>query len=159
MLWDRPTLGLAFGAGLGLNRRVTEHLEVGVAAAGPIVVGQNWGTPEGAASVRHELGWVEGRLNGLNAGPLVLGASLGAGVFRTEVQGIRPADLSAGNQVWSFAALLAGHAELPLGGNAALGVTLRAIALTPRPAVGIGESVAVIQLPLLGVSTGLLVGF
>jgi hypothetical protein len=76
-----------------------------------------------------------------------------------EVRGINPAELSTGNQVWSFAATLAGHVELPLGGNAAVGLTLRGIGLDPRPAVRVGNTIAVVQFPLLGVSAGLLVGF
>jgi hypothetical protein len=159
ILWNRPTLGLAYGASLGLTRRVAEYLEVGVAAAGPIVVGQNWATAEGAASIREEMGWAEARYPGWYAGPVVLGASVGVGVFRMEVRGINPAELSTGNQVWSFAATLAGHVELPLGGNAAVGLTLRGIGLDPRPAVRVGNTIAVVQFPLLGVSAGLLVGF
>jgi len=160
VLWSRPTLGPAYGAGLGLTRRVVDHVEIGVAAAGPIVLGQNWATTEGAANVRHEVGWFEVRLSGWRAGPVLLGASAGAGAFRTEVWGIRPPERSTtGNQVWSFATTLAGHVELPLGGNAAIGITLRALGLTPRPAVGVGNSTAVIQFPLLGASAGLLVGF
>jgi hypothetical protein len=159
ILWNRPTLGLAFGAALGLTRRVAEHIEIGLVAAGPIVVGRNWATPEGEASVRHELGWAELRLSGWHAGPFVVGASGGAGVFRMEVAGIKPREHSTSNQVWSFAGTVAGHVELPLGGNAAIGTTLRAIGLTPRPAVGIGATEAVVLFPLLGVSAGLLVGF
>jgi hypothetical protein len=159
ILWDRPTLGLAYGAGLALTRRVANHVEVGVAAAGPVVLGRNWAVPEGEASVRHEMGWAEVRLSGWSAGPLVVGVSGGAGIFRIEVNGIKPRELSTPDQKWSFAATLAGHLEVPIGGNAAIGMTLRAIGLTPRPAVGIGTTEAVIQFPLLGVSAGLLVGF
>jgi hypothetical protein len=159
LLWNRPTLGAAYGAGLGLTRRVVDGIEVGLAAAGPVVVGRNWATSEGSASVHSELGWAEFRLSGWNAGPVVLGASAGAGVFRMVVRGIQPAELSRPDQVWSFAAMLAGHVEVSLGGNAAIGMTLRAIGLTPRPAVGVGRTNAVVQFPLLGVSAGLLVGF
>jgi hypothetical protein len=160
MLWNRPTLGLAYGASLGLMRRVAEHIEVGLAAAGPVVVGRNWATTEGEATIHHQVGWAEVRLSGLSAGPFVLGTSLGAGVLRMVVKGIRPTDLSTtGEQVWSFAATLAGHAEIPLGGNAAIGMTLRAIGLEPQPGVRVGSTVTVIDFPLLGVSAGLLVAF
>jgi hypothetical protein len=159
VLWNRPTLGPAYGAGIGLTRRVIEHVEVGLAAAGPIVVGRNWATSEGEASIRHLIGWAEVRLSGWYVGPVVVGASGGAGVLRMEVTGIKPRERSAGDQVWSFAGTLAGHVELPLGGNAAIGMTLRGIGLTPRPAVAIGGTHAVIQFPLLSVSAGLLVGF
>ena len=159
ILWNRPTLGLAFGASLGLTRRVAEHIEIGLVAAGPVVVGRNWATTEGEASVRHELGWAELRLSGWHAGPFVVGASAGAGVFRMEVAGVKPPERSRANQVWGFAGTVAGHIELPLGGNAAIGTTLRAIGLTPRPAVGVGRTEAVVVFPLLGVSAGLLVGF
>jgi len=159
ILWDRPTLGLAFGAALAMTRRVANHIEIGLAAAGPVVVGRNWLTPEGEASIRHELGWAELRLAGWRVGPFEVGTSAGAGAFRTEVAGVKPPDLSRKNQVWSFAGTLAGHLELPLGGNAAIGMTLRSIGLTPRPAVGVGSANAVVLFPLLGVSAGLLVGF
>jgi hypothetical protein len=159
ILWNRPTLGLAYGAGLALTRRVANHVEVGLAAAGPVVVGRNWAIPEGEASIRHEIGWAEVRVSGWSAGPVILAGSGGAGVFRMEVAGIKPPELSTGDQVWSFAATLAGHVEVPLGGNASIGMTLRAIGLTPRPSVGIGRTEAVVQFPLLGASAGLLVGF
>ena len=159
ILWNRPTLGLAYGAALGLTRRIVDHVEIGLAAAGPIVVGENWATSEGEASIRHMLGWAEARFSGWSAGPFLVGASLGAGVFRMEVQGIRPSDRSTGDQVWSFAGMVDAHLELPLGGSAALGLAARAIGLTPRPAVGVGTTNAVIQFPLLGASAGLLVGF
>jgi hypothetical protein len=159
ILWNRPTLGLAYGVSLGLTRRVGEHIAVGLAAAGPVMVGTNWATPEGAASIHHEFGWADLHLTGWQAGPFVLGASAGPGVLRMVVRGIKPAELSTGNQTWSFAATAAGHLELPLGGNASIGLTLRAIGLTPRPAVGVGRTIAVIQFPLLGVSAGLLVAF
>jgi hypothetical protein len=159
ILWNRPTLGFAYGASLGLMRRVAQLVDVGVSVAGPVVVGRNWATSEGEASVRHILGWADVRLSGPKAGPFVMGASAGAGAMRMQVQGIRPSDLSVGNQVWSFAATVAGHADIPLGGNAAIGVTVRAIGLTPRPAVGVGTTQAVVQFPLLGASAGLLVAF
>lgn len=159
VLWNRPSLGPAYGASLGLSRRITDRLEIGLVAAGPVVLGTHWATPEGTASVRQELGWAEVRFSGWQAGPLVFGVSGGAGVMRMEVQGIYPAELSRPDQTWSFAALLAGHMELPLGGNAAIGMTLRAIGLTPRPAVGVGSTIAVVQFPLLGASAGLLVAF
>jgi hypothetical protein len=161
VLWNRPTLGLAFGAGLGLSRRIADHVDVGIFAAGPIVLGRNWGTPEGVTSVRHEMGWAEVRLTGWSVGPFVVGTSAGAGAFRMEVQGLQPTDLvnPKGDQVWSFAATLAGHLDLPLGGNAAIGVAVRAIGLTPRPGVRVGTSEAVIEFPLLGASAGLLVAF
>jgi hypothetical protein len=159
VLWNRPALGPAYGASLGLGRRIADHLEIGLFAAGPVVLGTNWATAEGTARVREELGWAELRYSGWSLGPLVVGASAGAGVMRVEVQGIRPAELSRPGQAWSFAALLAGHLELPLGGNAAIGLTLRAIGLTPRPAVGVGSTITVVQFPLLGASAGLLVAF
>ena len=159
MLWNRPTLGLAFGAALGLTRRVAEHVEVGLMAAGPVVVGTNWATTEGEATIHHQVGWAEVRFSGLSAGPFILGTSLGAGVLRMVVKGVRPADLSTDDQVWSFAATLAGHADIPLGGNAAIGMTLRAIGLEPRPGVEVGTVTTVIEFPLLGASAGLLVAF
>ena len=159
MLWNRPTLGPAYGASLGLTRRVARHVEVGLTAAGPVVVGRNWATTEGEATIHHQVGWVELRLSGWSAGPFVLGTSVGAGALRMVVKGVRPADLSDGDQVWSFAATLAGHADIPLGGNAAIGMTLRAIGLEPRPGVQVGTVTTVIEFPLLGASAGLLVAF
>ena len=159
MLWNRPTLGMAYGASLGLTRRLADHIEIGLTAAGPVVVGRNWATTEGEAKVQHQIGWAELRFSGWSAGPIDVGASVGAGGLRMVVGGVRPADLSEDGQVWSFAATLAGHVEIPLGGNAAIGMTLRAIGLTPRPSVQVGHSFAVIQFPLLGASAGLLVGF
>ena len=159
MLWNRSSLGPSYGASLGLARRIADHLEIGLVAAGPVVLGTNWATSERSASVREELGWLELRFSGWALGPFVAGVSAGAGVMRLEVQGIRPAELSGKDQAWSFAVPLAGHLDLPLGGNAAIGVTVRAIGLTPRPGVGVGTTEAVVLFPLLGASAGLLVAF
>jgi hypothetical protein len=159
ILWNRPTLGLAYGASLGLTRRLAEHVEVGLTVAGPVVVGRNWATTEGEAKVQHQIGWAELRLSGWSAGPFMVGTSVGAGALRLVVRGEQPAELSKSDQAWTFAATLAGHAEIPLGRNAAIGMTLRAIGLTPRPGVRIGNTVAMVEFPLLGASVGLLVAF
>jgi hypothetical protein len=159
VLWDGPSFGAALGAGFALSRRLGERTDVGILLAGPLV-GPTLRTSEGSASVRQELGWVEVRVLAWEARPIEVGASLAAGVHRLEAQGRPNPPLLAKNEdAWSFAGAVGAHGEVRLTTNAAIGLNVRAIALTPRPGVAVNTSVGMLQFPLLGGSVGLLVGF
>jgi hypothetical protein len=159
MLWNRPTLGAAFGPGFGLAHRLRDRLEIGLNAAGPLV-GPSWRTAQGSAAVRQVLAWAELKVTGWRSGLFDVSASLGAGVHHLQAQGEPNPPLgSRSDHVVSFAGTLGAHGELHLSSNAAIGLTLLAIGLTPRPGVGLGDSTAVVQFPLLGASAGLFVGF
>src|SRR5262249_38281423 len=57
-LLDRPALGAAFGPCLAVSRRVYDRIDVGVALAGPLL-GAEWTTGEGAATVQQQFAWLE----------------------------------------------------------------------------------------------------
>jgi hypothetical protein len=159
MLWNRPALGVAFGPGIGLAHRFRERFEIGISATGPLV-GPSWRTAQGSAAVRQALAWAEVKFSAWRSELFELSASLGAGVHHLQAQGeANPPLGSRSDHVTSFAGTLGAHGELHLGGSAAIGLTLRAVGLTPRPGVGLGDSVALVQFPLLGASAGLCVGF
>jgi hypothetical protein len=159
MLWNRPTLGAAFGPGFGLSHRLRDRLELGISAAGPLV-GTSWRTAQGSAAVRQLLAWAELKVSAWRSDLFDVGASLGAGIHHLQAQGEPNPPLgSRSDHVLSFAGTLGAHGELHLSSSAAIGLTVRAIGLTPRPGVGLGNSTAVVQFPLLGASAGLFVGF
>jgi hypothetical protein len=159
MLWNRPTLGVAFGPGIGLGHKFRDRFELGIGAAGPLV-GPSWRTAEGAAAVRQALAWAEVKWSAYTSELVDVSASLGAGVHHLQAQGEADPPLgSRSDHVLSFAGTLGAHGELHLGSSAAIGLTVRAVGLTPRPGVSLGNSVALVQFPLLGASAGLCVGF
>jgi hypothetical protein len=159
VLYDRPKLGAAFGPGFGLSHRLRDRVEVGISAAGPLV-GPSWRTAQGTASVRQILAWAELKIVAFRSEIFDVSASAGAGVHDLQAQGeANPPLGSQSDHVTSFAGTVGAHGELHLTSSAAVGVTVRAIGLTPRPGIGIGESTTVVQFPVLAASAGLFVGF
>jgi hypothetical protein len=159
MLWNRPALGVALGPGIGLAYRFRDRMEVGIGAAGPLI-GSGWRTAQGSATVRQALAWAELKVAAWRSELFDVSASLGAGVHQLQAQGeANPPLGSRSDHVVSFAGTLGAQGELHLGSSAAIGLTVRATGLTPRPGVGVGNTVALVQFPLLGASVGLCVGF
>jgi hypothetical protein len=57
------------------------------------------------------------------------------------------------------AGALGADGSFRLTSNTGIALTVRAIALSPKPGVGVGTDTTVLQLPLFSASAGLLVGF
>jgi hypothetical protein len=158
-IFDGPRLWLAYGPSLGVFHSIGDRVDLGVALAGPLL-GASWKTSEGSASVGQELGWAELRVHALRSRWLKLGGNLALGehYLRAQGQAISPL-LSRTDQVWSFVGALGVHAEASFIARAAIVVSVRALMLTPRPGLGIGQRTAVIGLPVLNASAGIMLGF
>jgi len=159
LVLDRPSIGPAFGPGLGVSRRLGERWELGVTLAAPILFA-GWQTSEGSASVRQELAWIELRVHALHTRWLKLGFDAAAGEHYLSAQGQAKLPLvSRTSDVWSFVAAAGVHAQLRVVGNTSFVASARGIVLTPRPGVGIGQRTSVIAQPTLSASAGIVVGF
>ncbi|HKQ68836.1 MAG TPA: hypothetical protein VJT73_05825 [Polyangiaceae bacterium] len=159
VLWNRPSLGAAVGAGFGLRRRLAQRLQIGIMAAGP-VVGPDWTTAEGSAALRQLIAWGELKASAWQSQRFDVSGSLSLGVHHLAARGeAMPPLLSRTDQVWSMAVAVGAHAEARLTSSAAIGLTARAIGLAPRPGVQVGEQLASVAFPLLNASVGLEVGF
>ncbi|MFI5307680.1 MAG: hypothetical protein ACHQ53_10030 [Polyangiales bacterium] len=159
LMLDRPALGPAFGPGLGVLRRLSERVELGVTLAAPLLFA-GWKTTEGSASVGQELAWLELRVRAFRSRLLELGANAAAGEHYLSATGQANAPLhSRSSSVLSWAFALGAHAQLRLVGDTAFVLSLRGLFLTPRPGVGIGQRTSVIALPTLYATTGFMVGF
>ena len=159
MIFDGPALGAAFGAALGFACHFSESVSVGILVSGPLI-GASWETNEGSAFVRQEIGWAEARLSWWRMRRVDLGATLAAGAHYLTAQGAaKPPLASQSDQIWSLAGAIGADGSFHLTSNAGVAITLRAIGLTPRAGVGVGNNTTVLQLPLLSASAGFLVGF
>jgi len=160
LLWDGPTLGPAYGVALGVSRRLSDSLAIGLLVTGPLV-GASWETGDGAALVRQHLALAELKVLWWRSKHLDLGASVGGGSHYLNAQGTGATlpFASKSDEVWSFAGAIGAHGNVLLTQSAAVGLTVRAVGVTPKPGVGVGSDATVLQWPLLSASAGLVVGF
>jgi hypothetical protein len=159
LVLDRPRLGAAFGPSVGLFYRLGERVNVGLTFAAPLMFAV-WRTNEGSASVRQQLAWAELRLHALRSRMWKLGVNAAVGEHYLNAQGQANAPLvSRTDSVWSWLFALGAHAQLNVADSTALLVSVRALLLTPRPAVGIGQRTTAIALPALCATAGVLLGF
>ena len=159
MLFDGARLGAAFGPALGFSRHLSGPVRIGILVSGPLV-GASWEATFGSASLRQEIGLAEVRASWWRSRRLDFGISLAGGVHHLTAQGTaRAPRLSQTEQVWSVAGALGADGSFHLTSNTAIALAVRAIALSPKPAVAVWTETTVLQLPLLSASAGLLVGF
>ncbi len=159
MIFDGPNVGSVFGAALGIAHRVSTPLRVGFFVSGPLA-GATWDAPDGPASIRQTIGCADIRLSFFRSRALELDASIAGGVHYLGANTSARAPLVAKPaHVWSAAGALGVDGSFRLTSNAGLGLSLRAIALSPRAGVGVGNNSTVLQFPLLSASAGLLVDF
>lgn len=160
MIFDSPTLGAAFGAGLGLSRSIFGPLRAGIFLTGPLV-GPSWDESEGSGFIRQQMGWGEVRISWWRTHGFDLGASLAGGVHHLAAHGTAAKSplLPQNDQVWSLAGVVGADGSFRFTSNIGAAFAIRAIGLTPRPGVGVGTSSTVLHLPLLSASAGLLVAF
>ena len=158
-LGETASVGLGYGVGLALSRRLVERVTLGVGLAGPLV-GGTFRTKNGSASVRQELAWLELGATVYRAGPFALGAALGAGVYHLEARAeVNPPLSSRSDQVTSFAGSLGLLLDLHLTESVAAMGGASALMLTPRPGVAIGPTRALFKEPLVRAFLGMGVDF
>ncbi len=159
VLGEATGLTPAYGVGIALSRRLSEHFGVGLAVAGPLVGGM-YSAPTGKATVHQELGWLELLVTAYRSGRFGIGGSLGAGVYHLEARSeVDPPLSSRSDDVTSAMGSLGAFVELDVTEvvNAAAGVS--ALVLTPRPAVAIGPEQTVFSQPLVRGFVGMGVAF
>lgn len=158
LVWPGAGYSVGFGPALGLLHRPLPWLEWGLWFGGAF--GTNVDGMAGSASVQQELALLEARASTFTTRGFSLALLAGAGAFFLQARGsvhepLRPER----DSVWSGLLALGLHVEQSLGGDFALGLSGRALALAPKLGVAIAGERVPVQLPALQVSLGLSVGF
>lgn len=159
LIWPGSKFSVGFGPALGFLHRPLPWFQWGVWVGG--VFGASYtAASNGRATVQQELGFLEARASLVRTHGFELAALAGAGAFFIQAKGEpNQPRLPKRDTVWSGLATVGVHAEQSLGGDFAIGLSARAIALVPSLGVAIADQSAKIQLPALQVSLGLSVGF
>jgi hypothetical protein len=152
-------VGVGYGVGLALSRRLSERFRAGLALAGPLI-GGSYRDTNGTASVRQELAWLELDVTAYRTGPFELTGAVGAGVYHLDARSqVEPPLVSRENQVTSFAASLGLLLELHASETVSLHAGAAALALAPRPGVAIAEERTLFHEPLVRAYAGMGVDF
>jgi len=158
-LVETGRVGVGYGVGLALSRRLSERFRAGVALAGPLI-GGSYRNANGTASVRQELAWFELDATAYRTGPWSLVGVAGAGVYHLDARSqVEPPFISRENQVTSFASTLGLLIELDATETLSVHAGATALALTPRPGVAIAEERTLFQQPLVRAFAGMAVDF
>lgn len=159
LLGEMRDVGLGYGVGLALGRRVASHWRVGVGLAGPLL-GATYRADTGRASVRQELAWVELGFTAYRSSSLSLETLAGIGVYHLEARSeVSPPYASKSDQVTSALASLGLSLDLYLTDNVGFVLGAAAVALTPQPGVAIGPERTLYAEPLVRGFAGLGVDF
>jgi hypothetical protein len=152
-------VGLAYGGGAGLSRRVTDSFRVGVAFFGPLV-GGSWETSTGTATARQELAWLEGTLIAWHGGAFDIGATVGVGAYHLAASSeVEPPLVSASDEVWSALGSVGPSFVFHATESLSFGAELAVLGLTPRPGIAVAEDEMVFQMPVFRAALGLGVEF
>lgn len=160
LVWPGASFSVGFGPALGLLHRPVPWFQWGIWVGGAF--GTRYEASAGRASMVQELGLLEARATFLRTHEFRLAVLAGAGAFFIQAKGAPSAPhlLPAQDSVWSSLLAFGLHAEQSLGGDFALGLSARALALVPALGVAIAsDDRTKLQLPTLQVSLGLCVGF
>ncbi len=158
LVWPGSHFSVGFGPALGLMHRPWPWFEWGVWFGGAF--GTSFDAVRGSASVQQELGFLEARVAFLRVQGFRLSVVGGGGAFFLQARGsVSQPLVSEEDSVWSGLFALGLHADQSLGGDFALGLSARALALAPALGVAIAGEMQKMQLPALQASLGLSVGF
>jgi hypothetical protein len=152
-------LGLAYGGGAALSRRLSDQFRVGIAFFGPLV-GGSWTTSTGVASARQELGWLEGTLVAWRGKSFEVGATLGLGAYHLAATSeVEPPLVSTSDEVWSALGSVGPNAVFHATESLSFGAELAVVWLAPQPGVAVAEDEMQFQLPVFRAVLGLGVEF
>lgn len=152
-------LSVAYGVGIGVSRRLSDRVSLGLAFAGPLV-GGTYEASTGTATTHQELGWVELGVTAYDSDVLELGGTLGAGVyFLTARSEVTPPLASQSDNVVSALGSLGLSANLHATETVSLAAGLAALVVTPRPGVAVGPEETLLSEPLFRASLGMAVDF
>jgi hypothetical protein len=158
LLWPGSQLSVGFGPALAVLHRPWSWFEWGAWIGG--VFGTSFDGERGTATVQQELGFLEARAAFIRIQGFSLAVAAGAGVFLLQAHGtVRQPLVPEEDSVASALFTLGLHADQSLGGDFALGLSARALALAPALGVAIAGERAKMQLPAFQASLGLSVGF
>ena len=152
-------VGLAYGGGAALTRRLSDRFRVGIGFFGPLV-GGSWETSTGTAVARQELAWVEATFVAVHAGVFDLGATLGIGAYHLKATAeVEPPLVSQSDEVWSGLGSIGPNAVIHATESLSFGADFAVMGLTPRPGIAVAEDEMVFQMPVFRVALGLGVEF
>jgi hypothetical protein len=138
-LLAEPRLGVAFGPTLSLRARSSESLTLGVVLSGPLV-GAELAAGGGRAVLRQEL--ILGEITWTLASNrrFELAPAFAVGAYHLDAKGEAvPPLLSQSEQVWSFALGAGVEAGVRLSERVVVTCAVRALSLSPRPAVAVRD--------------------
>jgi hypothetical protein len=160
LLWGGTRYSVGFGPALGLLHRPLPWFQWGLWFGGVFGTSLDAAAGPGSASVLQELGFLEARASILRAGGFSVAVLAGGGAFFLQARGsVREPLHPESDSVWSGLLAVGLHLEQSLGGDFALGLSARALALAPKLGVAILGDRVPLQLPALQASLGLSVGF
>jgi hypothetical protein len=152
-------VGLAYGGGAALSRRLSDSFRVGVAFFGPLV-GGSWQTSTGTADARQELAWLEGTVTAWRGGAFEIGVTAGLGVYHLAASSeVEPPLVSTSDDVWSALGSVGPSFTFRASDNLSFGAELSVMGLTPRPGIAVAEDEMVFQMPVFRAAIGLGVEF
>jgi hypothetical protein len=152
-------VGLAYGGGAALSRRVSERFRAGIGFFGPLF-GGSWHTSTGTAVARQEMAWLEGTFVALRTTSLELGASVGVGAYHMKATAeVEPPLVAQSDEVWSALGSVGPCATLRVSEHLAFGAAFDVIGLSPRPGIAVAEDEMVFQMPAFRMTLGVGVEF
>jgi hypothetical protein len=152
-------VGLAYGGGAALSRRLSASLRLGVAFFGPLV-GGSWKTSTGTATARQELAWLEGTLLVWRGGAFEIGVTAGLGAYHLAASSeVEPPLVSTSDDVWSALGSVGPSFTFRASENLSFGAELGVMGLAPRPGIAVAEDEMVFQMPVFRAAIGLGVEF
>jgi hypothetical protein len=158
-LGEMRDIGLGYGVGIALGRRLSSRFRAGIGVAGPLV-GASYRAATGRASVRQELGWVELGFTAYRSGFLGLETLVGLGAYHLEARSeVSPPWSSRSDQVTSALASVGLSLDFYFTDNVGLVLGACGLALTPMPGVAIGPERTLLAQPLVRAFAGLGVDF
>lgn len=148
-----------YGAALGLRYHPSERWGIGLSLVGPLL-GARFRASIGSASLRQELGQIQASFRVSPPGRFELTSVVGAGAYHLQAQGevVSPLN-SRTSAVWSFVGSGGFEARCKLTRALAVGGSIQALLLAPRPAVAVDTELEELGQPLLLATAGLGVAF
>jgi len=159
MLVQAGELDAAYGPAAAFEYRLSDRFRIGLLLAGPLL-GASFETRYGRATVRQELGAIEGEIVVVEHRPLTLAVVLGLGVFHLRARSeVDPPLVAQTDDVTSALGSLGAEIRLALTDHLGLSVEGAALALAPQPGVAVLDDRVLYRMPLLRAGAGLTVAF
>jgi hypothetical protein len=158
LLWPGRHFSVGFGPAFGVLHRPVSWFQRGLRLGGAF--GTSFDAQRGSASVQQGLGFLEARALIVETHGFSVAVLAGGGAFFLQASGTVQSPLTPqDDSVWSSVFTAGLHLEQSLGGDFALGLSGRALALVPALGVAVLGERERLQQPALQVSLGLSVGF